>query len=506
MPSSRLAVAPFEIERALDHQPGVFAAYAARDPRRDDEVLLRVLVHLARRPAGLGAFSDAVALRRRLRHPGLAEVIDAGRSPHGPWIATRPAPGRTLDDLLAAERRLSAERTIAILAAIAAALDAAHAVDLVCDSLTAHAILVGGDAGREDAGVLADVGPRWPGSLRPGRLLGDVDGLAPEEIRGEAPSPRSNVYSLAALLVRCLTGDPPYTSGSRAGTLGAHLSASPPSVCERVAGSPPALDQLVASALAKDPAARPSTAGELVARAADALCVDAPLVPACGPVSDPPAASPIRGAAAGEVASRGENVPPPRRSRARGTVRALAVGIPAVLLIGLALVAALRSAGGAEQGTPATPGRTAQQLGPRVASATLLPPGGQAGATAPSGTTRVEALRGRRVITIAAEGLAPEPRTPVAAYAVWLVRSSSDALPLGFVVPPVGTSGRFVNHRDLPAGAERYREVVVTLEHAVHDTPEGPVVLRGPLRLPDLTATGPQGRGPRPAGRSGRGG
>ena len=100
----------------------------------------------------------------------------------------------------------------------------------------------------------------------------------------------------------------------------------------------------------------------------------------------------------------------------------------------------------------------------------------------------------------------PSLAKPVAAYAVWLVRSSSDALPLGFVVPPVGTSGRFVNHRDLPAGAERYREVVVSLEHAVHDTPTGPVVLRGPLRLPDLTASGPQGRGPRPAGRSRRGG
>jgi hypothetical protein len=118
----------------------------------------------------------------------------------------------------------------------------------------------------------------------------------------------------------------------------------------------------------------------------------------------------------------------------------------------------------------------------------------------------VEAQHGRRVITIAAEGLPPEPRKPVAAYAVWLVRSRRDALPLGFVVPAVGTSGRFVNHRDLPAAAERYREVVVTLEHAVHGTPAGPVVLRGPLRLPDVTASGPAppGRAPRPAGRSGR--
>ena len=231
-----------------------------------------------------------------------------------------------------------------------------------------------------------------------------------------------------------------------------------------------------------------------------------PLASAGVPVSDSPGASPSRGAAAGKVPSRSENVQPPRRSRARGSVRALAVAIPAVLLIGLALFAVLRSTGGAERGTTATPGRTAQQLGAQSGVGDVLPPGGQSGATAPSGTTRVEAQHGRRVVTITAEGLAPEPRKPVAAYAaVRLVGSRRDALPLGFVVPPVGTSGRFVNHRDLPASAERYREVVVTLEHAVHDTPAGPVVLRGPLRLPAVTASGaaPPERGPRPAGRSG---
>ena len=244
-------------------------------------------------------------------------MIDAGRSPYGPWIATRPAPGRTLDDLLAAERRLSAERTIAILAAVAAALDAAHAVDLVCDSLTAHAILVGGDAGREDAGVLADVGPRWPGSLRPGRLLGDVNGLAPEEIRGEAPSRRSNVYSLAALLVRCLTGDPPYTTGSRAGTLGAHLSAPPPSVCGRVAGLPPALDQLVGLGAGEGPRrARAVDGGRAGRRAADVLCVDAPLAPAGVSVLGSARASPNRGvpAGGGAVARRDRATTAPLRA------------------------------------------------------------------------------------------------------------------------------------------------------------------------------------------------
>jgi hypothetical protein len=188
-------------------------------------------------------------------------------------------------------------------------------------------------------------------------------------------------------------------------------------------------------------------------------------------------------------------------------VRAIAVAVPATIAIGLAVFAALQSTGDADDGPGATPGRTAQPLA-RVATATLLPPGGPSGATAPRGTTRVDAQRGRLSMTIAGQGLAPEGRKPVEAYAVWLVNSRRDALALGFVVPPVGSGGRFVSHRDLPPGAQRYRDVIVTLERGVSRIPEGPVVLRGPLRLPDVTASASArpGRAPPPAGRSERGG
>jgi hypothetical protein len=259
--------------------------------------------------------------------------------------------------------------------------------------------------------------------------------------------------------------------------------------------------------MAKDPAARPSSARELVAGAAQALGVDEPSAPADVPVPGSLGASLGREASAAALASRGGDGRRPRRSPTRRRVRALSFTLPVALLFGLALVAALRWTGGDERAPRATPGPTAQRLGTTAATAPLLPPGGQASATAPTGTTRIEAQRGRRVITVAAEGLAPEPRKPVAAYAVWLANSRQDALPLGFVVPRVGSSGRFVSHRDLPAAAQRYREVLLTLEDTASRTPQGPIILRGALRLPRLRASGPApGRGPRPAGRSPRGG
>jgi hypothetical protein len=67
---------------------------------------------------------------------------------------------------------------------------------------------------------------------------------------------------------------------------------------------------------------------------------------------------------------------------------------------------------------------------------------------------------------VSAAHLPPERTEPQQAYAVWLFNSRSDATRLGFVVPPVGTSGHFESHQELPAQAARYREVVVTFLRA----------------------------------------
>jgi Protein kinase domain len=474
----------FAIERLLSHRADGSAVYVARDVRSGERVALRV-VDLAGRPDAVRELMRAVALWRALLHAGLAEVVDAGPTPEGAWIATRLVDGESLADTLDREGALAPAPTLAILAPVASALDAAHALGLVCDSLAPRAVRIVEERGGTVRGVLTDVGPPWPAALRPGRLLGDVDGLAPEEIRGDAPTPRSNVYALGALLVRCLTGEPPFPARFRPETLAAHLGAPPPRPSARVAALPAALDDLVDSALAKEPAARPASAGELIAWAADVLEVPLPraaLAPAgSGAVATPPARSPARAAR--------PPAPPAHSSRTR-IARRIALLVPVAALIAVGVWAATRSGGGsAPRATRGVPTEQAAPVG-AAATSTLLPPRGSAVAGGPTGDVRVVTRGARRLITIAGERLPPEGRNPAQAYAVWLFNSRRSAVRLGFVVPPVGTSGRFVSHRELPSSAERYRLVVVTLESSSGRLPTGPIVLQGALPQPPVSATG----------------
>jgi hypothetical protein len=465
--------ARFAVERTLADQAGVMAVYAGRDTRDQASVVIRVIPWIADGTIQARAFEDGVSVRRRLDHPGIAPVVDAGIGPYGAWIATSPG-DETLDALLARGGPLAPEDAIVLLAPVAAALDVAHARGLVCDALTPAEVWITRDAAGRPRGELADIGPAWPTTLRPGRLLGDVDQLAPEEIRGETPSPRSNTYALGALLVRCLTGEPPFPATSRAAALSAHLETSPPRVSERVDRELPGLDRVVASALAKDPAERPASATALLAAAADALGVEGSAATVDPPEPPPPAtALPVT------------QEPPRNPDRGRGRLLVLLLLLaPAAVLIALAAYLVVHSGAPRAQPTQRSPVPTVQRAATAVESVTLHPPGAQPGGDGPTGAVRVVQRDGSYVLTIAGARLPPESTDPVEAYTVWLVGPGRAALRLGAVVPAVGRTGRFVNHRELPRGANRYRRLIVTREVSLEARPVGPTVLEAQVRLP----------------------
>jgi serine/threonine-protein kinase len=488
-------IGPFEIERRLGHQPGVVSLYAAHERRHGERVTLRLLGYLSSAPQAWRAQGRAMNLWRKLSHPGLVPLSDTGRSREGVWVATRRMTDVTLAEHLRRHGPLTPARTIAILAPVAAALDLVHGRELVCDTLTADTVLIRGPLG-DERGLLADIGPAWTAAQRPGRLLGDVDGLAPEEIEGAAPARASNVYALGALLVRCLTAAPPFPAPGRAATLAAHLHAPPPRVCERGGALPAALDGLVAATLAKQPSERPATAGELIGGAARILGVEGaalaprpdepPAAAAASPRvrhgrrADPPLDAPERVAAT--VATPAARAP---RSRARRTVIAIALLAPAAVLVALAVYLSSHPLTGS-RGSPTrattlpAPGGEART----VASAPLRPPDTATAATPPTGAVRIDAIGKRLLITIAGDHLPREGRDPVEAYTVWLMNSRDDALRLGSINPPVGSKGGFLSHGTLPGGSRRYHRIVVTLESELRRRPAGPVVLGAPLWIP----------------------
>jgi hypothetical protein len=485
-PPPAASVGDFVVERPLRTQPGVSALYAVDDVDGDGTVALQLLPFLADRPGSHRAFLRAAEIRERLGCDGLASTIAAGHAPEGSWIVFDLPDAPTLRQVLITDGPMSLERSVAILWPVAEALDAGHAQGLVCDSLTADAIHVVGGPGFDESGQLIELGPAWPADVRPGRLLGDPTGLAPEEIRGEPPSAASNVYALGALLVGCLTAAPPFSAPTRAGMLSCHLSAPPPRLSDQLPGVPAALDDVIVSALAKDPRERPASARELIELVACAAAESgAPgsqeVESVEAPVEVVPPALETAHAAAEPPAMTRVRTPNPKAMRAMSRV---AIVVPAISLTLLAVIAVLHA--DPVQRGPATssahPPSARQTAKSASAEMALLVPVEKAGAgPRPSGHIAVASEGGRRLLTVSAADLPPERAEPRQAYAVWLFNSRHDAARLGFVVPPVSTGGRFESHRELPAQAARYREIVVTLEDAAEPLPQGPIFLRAAL-------------------------
>jgi hypothetical protein len=163
------------------------------------------------------------------------------------------------------------------MAQLADALDAAHARGLIHRDVKPSNALV---ADPDEHVYLADFGLTRHASARarPGRgeeLVGTVDYVAPEQIRGGQIDGRADLYALGCVLYECLTGQRPFVRRSEAAVLYAHLEDKPPRASEHCRTVPRALDVVIARALAKDPGERWQTGAEFVGAARAAVSGEA---------------------------------------------------------------------------------------------------------------------------------------------------------------------------------------------------------------------------------------
>ena len=125
-----------------------------------------------------------------------------------------------------------------------------------------------------DFGLARD--PEGDALTVPGQVLGTIDYMAPELLDGERVGPATDIYGLACLAVETLTGTVPYLRDTDAATMYAHIVDPPPSVRERRPELPRALDDVLATGMAKDPDDRQASAGALVVEMLEALGRPAP--------------------------------------------------------------------------------------------------------------------------------------------------------------------------------------------------------------------------------------
>jgi serine/threonine protein kinase len=343
------------------------AVYLARKERRDRQVALKVL---APERAGEAAFRARLIRDSQtattVRHPNIIPVYQAGDVDGTVYVAMRYAPGGDTRSLLNRLGPLPLALAGTIVTQIGSALDAAHAQGLIHRDVKPANILLGqpdrnpGQLYLSDFGMAPDTSPHEV--ITVGQLAGRLDYVAPEQIEGQPLDGRSDLYSLACVGFELLCGMPPFEADQGLTVMYAQLYAPPPAASARRNDLPAAVDEVLAKALAKNPADRYPTCTQFAQDLSEAL----------GLTGQPPARAPSRPpasilpAAAATAPARPEPAPadPEQSSRRPGPVKLLiAAGAVAIA----AAVAVAIGVGVTESGHPAAHAAVASR--PTAASA-----------------------------------------------------------------------------------------------------------------------------------------
>jgi beta-lactam-binding protein with PASTA domain len=255
---------------------GMATVYTALDERLERTVALKIIhpsqatnVHFVDR------FTDEAKTIARLTHPNVVAVYDQGRHLGLPYLVMEYVHGKTLRDLLTQRRKLNPVEACAILEQMLSAIAAAHRAGLVHRDVKPENVLVaeapsGGADNLVDAVVkVADFGlaraVEASSADNSGQLMATVAYVAPELVTDGHADARTDVYSAGIVLFEMLTGRVPYDGDDPVEVAWQHVDNDVPAPSTIVRGLPPVLDDLVARATRRDPGARPTDAGALLA-------------------------------------------------------------------------------------------------------------------------------------------------------------------------------------------------------------------------------------------------
>lgn len=267
---------PYEILAPLG-AGGMGEVYRARDSRLERTVAVKILPpRFDQNPEMKLRFEREAKAISSLAHPNICVLHDVGEQDGVAYLVMEFLEGTTLADRLA-QGPLPLDQVFRIGIEVAAALEAAHHAGIVHRDLKPGNIMLTrtgvklldfglartGLALRSGSSPSLQATETLHGMTQEGTILGTLNYMAPEQLEGRESDARSDLFALGAVLYELVSGQRPFAGGSQAALISAILKDAPKPLANLAPLTPPALDRLVLTCLAKDPEERFQTAHDL---------------------------------------------------------------------------------------------------------------------------------------------------------------------------------------------------------------------------------------------------
>lgn len=253
---------------------GVGEVYRARDTLLKREVAIKVLAgSYSRDPQKLRQFQQEAEAAAALNHPNILSIYQIGEQDGIPYIVTELLHGKTLREYRG-NAALPYEEALDFALQIAHGLAAAHAKRIVHRDLKPDNIFITDDRRAKilDFGLAellpielpsdADA-PTAEHAVEPGKMMGTLRYMSPEQVRGQRADTRSDIFAFGAILYEMLAGRRAFQGETFADTIGAILKENPPPLSQTAKGVPLGLERIVFRCLDKNPVQRFQSASDL---------------------------------------------------------------------------------------------------------------------------------------------------------------------------------------------------------------------------------------------------
>jgi len=279
MPKSRWTGKKLSNRYLIDEmlgQGGMSAVYKATDPNLKRVVAVKMIhTHLSDNPDFVKRFEEEAASVAQLRHPGIIQVYDFNQDDDMYYMVLEFVPGETIQDHLKrlneSGRRLPTSKVMEYMASVCDAVDYAHQRGMIHRDIKPANIMLNtqGQVILMDFGIAKIVGGQRHTAT--GAVVGTAMYMSPEQIRGEQPDRRSDIYSLGVTLYEMVSGQPPFQADSAMTLMMMHVNDPVPDPRKLNPEVPDVLIAIINKALAKNPNDRYQTAAEMASALRAAL-------------------------------------------------------------------------------------------------------------------------------------------------------------------------------------------------------------------------------------------